>query len=441
MNASWWYLVVGGLFFLLAITGSLVKRLPLSTSIVYVSAGVALGLGGFASISWRRDASWLEHVTEVAMLVSLFTAGLKLRLGLDHGRWRVPLRLATLAMLLTVLMVALLGHLVLGLSVAGAVLLGAIVAPTDPVLAADVQVQHGFDHDRLRFGLTAEAGLNDATAYPIATLAFLLATSGGAPEPGALGGWLARSCWEVVLGLAVGYGLGTGASRLTLFVRRRFGEGTGYDDFLAIGLVAGTFGIASLVGGLAFLAVFAAGLAMRTVERHQTGASSQEQIEQLAHDAPPEHAAVDSTRAPAFMAEAVQDFNSRLERLAEVGVMLLVGVMLASVEVEGRVLLVVAVILFVVRPLAVYLSLVGAGLKPVQQRLTAWFGMRGVGSVYYLAFAVSRGFPEPQLRAINAIVLPLVAASVILHGFSVTPLMNRYQRRVAAPPTSRPWPT
>jgi NhaP-type Na+/H+ or K+/H+ antiporter len=167
-----WYLVAGAIFILMALMGSLVKRLPLTSSMVYLFIGFVLGpvAVGLVRLDPLESAETLEHVTEFAVIVSLFTAGLKLRTPLRDPMWRVPVRLATLSMMLTVGLIAVAGVYGLGLSWGAAVLLGAVLSPTDPVLASDVQVEHAGDRDRLRFSLTGEAGMNDGTAFPFVML-------------------------------------------------------------------------------------------------------------------------------------------------------------------------------------------------------------------------------------------------------------------------------
>lgn len=187
MGFEYWFLLAGVLLVVVALSGTLLDRLPLSTAIVYFVAGFALGPSGFGVMSldlWGRG-ELLEHLTEVAVLVSLFAAGLKLRQPLSDRRWWLAFRLAGPVMVLTVALVATTGMLVFGLPVGAAVLLGAVLAPTDPVLASDVSVQDTADRDRLRFSLTGEAGLNDGTAFPFVMLGLGLL---GLHELG-VGGW------------------------------------------------------------------------------------------------------------------------------------------------------------------------------------------------------------------------------------------------------------
>ena len=165
-------LIIGLLLVVMTMGSSYLSRLPLNAAMLYLGVGVAVGPMGLDLL--RLDALentvMLERLTEIAVLISLFTAGMKLELPLRDRRWRIPLQLATVSMIVTVVVVAAIGVYGLGLSPGAAILLGAILAPTDPVLASDVQVSNRGDRDRLRFGLTGEGGLNDGTAFPFVML-------------------------------------------------------------------------------------------------------------------------------------------------------------------------------------------------------------------------------------------------------------------------------
>ena len=172
MSFAIWAIIIGALLTTMALSGSLLKRLPLSTAMLYLAAGVGLGPAGWALMTPHplSHSAILERMTEVAVLVSLFAAGLKLGLPLSDKHWRMPVRLAFVSMTLTVALIVVIGVFGLGLSLGAAVLLGGILAPTDPVLASDVQVKNAGDRDRLRFSLTGEGGLNDGAAFPFVML-------------------------------------------------------------------------------------------------------------------------------------------------------------------------------------------------------------------------------------------------------------------------------
>jgi len=178
---------MGVLLITMVLSGTLLNRLPMSNAMLYLAAGFALGPAGWAGVMLNplTHAHFLERVAEVAVLISLFSVGLKLGLPLSNRDWLLPLRLAFVSMTLTVVLIAVAGVLLLGLPPGAAILLGAILAPTDPVLATAVQVESSGDRDRLRFSLTGEGGLNDGTAFPFVMLGLGLL---GLHDLG-IGGW------------------------------------------------------------------------------------------------------------------------------------------------------------------------------------------------------------------------------------------------------------
>jgi len=443
MTFTLWFLIAGGLLIFMALAGSVLRRLPLSTAMVYLTVGLGLGpLGiGLLDLDLVRDAALIERVAEIAVLISLFSAGLKLRMPLSEGRWRLPGRLAFGSISLTVGLIALAGVAGLGLPLGAAILLGGLLAPTDPVLAADVQVEHPGDRDRLRFSLTGEAALNDGSAFPFVMLGLGLL---GLHELGAFGWrWLAIDVlWAGVGGLVIGWLLGMLVGRLVLYLRRTHKEAVGLDDFLGLGLIALSYGAALLMHTYGFLAVFAAGLALRRIEMQSTA------MQDIAQDTAPllqptpgtdhaEQLATDPDHAPAYLAQAVLGFNEQLERIGEVAVVVLIGGLLATSQLPSASIWFVPLLLLVIRPVSVWLGLLGSHSSGTQRWLIAWFGIRGIGSVYYLAYAVQHGLEPALAKQLAALVLTTVAASIIVHGISVTPLMRLYRHKQSAPQHGR----
>jgi sodium/hydrogen antiporter len=423
-----WFVIVGTLLIGMALAGSVLKRLPLTAAMFYLAAGAVLGPWGIGllRIDAIEDRSVLERLTEVAVIISLFTAGLKLRLPLSDRRWRAPILLATAAMVLTISGVAAFAIGVVGLPLGAAVLLGALLAPTDPVLAADVQVEHEHDAEPVRLSLTGEAGLNDGSAFPFVMLGLGLL---GTHDLGRYGWrWLTIDvAWAVIAGLAVGTLFGAGTGRLVLYLRRVHREAVGLDEFLALGLIALSYGVALLLNGYGFLAVFAAGLSVWRVERQQSDTAPPATVSEAGRGT--EELATDPGTAPAYMARAVLSFNEQLERLGELAVVLVVGTMLADIEDPGPGILLTISLFFVIRPVATMLSLFWVPLSRTQRAFIAWFGVRGIGSIYYLAYALSHGAASPTARILADSTLVVVAASIVVHGVSVTPLMQRYASR------------
>jgi len=442
MEVAAWSLIVGSLLVLMALSGSTLKHLPLSTAMLYLLVGLAIGplWLGLARMDPVGDSKLLEHLTEFVVVVSLFSVGLKLSVELDDRRWLLPLRLALGSMVITVGLIALAGVAV-GLPLGAAVLLGAILAPTDPVLASDVQVSDPEDRSRLRVALTGEGGLNDGTAFPFVMLGLGLL---GLHPLGDWGGrWFAVDVlWAVGGGLAIGAALGTGMGRLVLHLRTRHAQAVGHDDFLALGLIGLSYGAALLVTTYGFLAVFAAGVALRHVERRETTAGrhardvpapeSEVLVEQaLSAPEPPveaDHVATHPAHAPAFMAHAMLGSTERIERIGEVAAVVLLGAMLWAVDWSLVTWWFIPVLFLVIRPLGVAIGLAGSPIDRTQRRLIAWFGVRGIGSLYYLSYAMNHGLDPGMANTLVALTLTAIVASIVAHGISVTPLMERYDR-------------
>ncbi|MBG6072231.1 MULTISPECIES: sodium:proton antiporter [unclassified Polaromonas] len=424
-------LIIGLLLVVMTMGSSFLSRLPLNAAMLYLGVGVAVGPMGLDLL--RLDALentvMLERLTEIAVLISLFTAGMKLELPLRDRRWRIPLQLATVSMIVTVVVVAAIGVYGLGLSPGAAILLGAILAPTDPVLASDVQVSNRGDRDRLRFGLTGEGGLNDGTAFPFVMLGLGLL---GVHELGeaAWRWWTVDVVWAISGGLGLGYLLGTLVGRAIIYLRMRHREALRSDEFIALGLIALTYGAALLCHTYGFLAVFAAGLALRRIDEGASATSAlQAETQKAGFELSPEEQAAAGAEAPTNMMNAVQRFNSQLESFVEVAIVLAVGVLLASVEFESDVLWFVPVLFLMVRPLAVYGGLIGTQVSGSQRNLMSWFGIRGIGSLYYLLYAINHNIQPALAERLLSITLAVVVASIIIHGISVTPLMQHYESR------------
>jgi len=434
MSFALWLAVGGVLLLFMALSSTLLARMPVSTSMLYLLAGLLAGPLGLAMaapvLTWHVTA--MEHLTEVIVLLSLFTSGMKMSLGLHDRRWFPPLRLALGSMLATVAMITAAGVALLGLPLGAAVLLGGILAPTDPVLATEVQVDNPTDRDQLRFALTGEGGLNDGTAFPVVMLGLGLL---GVHELGDFGWrWLVVDVlWATVAGVAIGAALGTGLGRLVLYLRQRHHEAVGYENFVALGLIGLAYGVAVLAQAYGFLAVFAAGLALRHAAHRGTAAALS------ALDAPGTDgraSVVDPRHAPAEMARAVLGFNEQLDRIGEMVGVVVLGLLLWAVDWPVAALWFVPLMLLVVRPLSVAAGLAGSPMAPVQRRLIAWFGIRGIGSLYYLCFAINHGLPAPHVPTLVGLTLAVVVTSIVVHGVSVTPLMARYRhlRRARRPP-------
>jgi NhaP-type Na+/H+ or K+/H+ antiporter len=425
MSFAQWSAFVGVLLVTMVLAGTLLGRLPLSSAMVYLSLGWMLGPQ--ATNVLRPDpvlhAAVLEHVAEVGLLISLFAVGMQLGVPLRDRRWRLPARLALVSMAVMVAMVAAVGVWVLQLPIGAAILLGAILAPTDPVLASGVQSEPGPKPDRLGFSLAGEGGLNDGTAFPFVMLGLGLLGMHSL-GPGLVRWWSIDLLWATAVGIALGAALGGAAGRLVVYLRSRHGEAVGLDEFLALGLVGMAYGVAQISHASGFLAVFAAGLALQRVSAGSPSAA-------LASVAVKDESRTDAIARADLdhagdMRDSVQAFNEQLEKLAEMALVLMVGAMLAYARPLPALWWFVPLMLLVLRPLAVMVALPGEGLSRPQQAMIGWFGIRGIGSVYYLLFAVRHGIQPEIAETLVSLTLWTVAASIVAHGITAQPLMRRY---------------
>ncbi|RZI54389.1 MAG: sodium:proton antiporter [Pseudomonas sp.] len=424
MTFANWCMFLGVLLLIMSISDSLLKKIPFSSAAIYMLLGIAAGPYGLdlidLSLSVEDDAHLLEVLTEIVVLVSLFAVGLKLPVRSSSVPWRVPLLLATVAMVITIVLTATVG-MALGWSLAVSLLIGAVLAPTDPVLASEVQVSHGEDRDALRFGLTAEGGLNDGTAFPFVMLALGLL---GYHDLGPYGTtWLALDVlWAVIGGVGIGWLCGAGFTRAVIALRRQRGSAIGMESFLALGLIAVTYGLAIHASVYGFLAVFVAGLGMRGIEQEAVGPAAK------SHPGP-------EVRSPRRLpgtevTNIALDFIEDLEKFAEMAAMLVIGSLLTLDMLTWQNAVLAAGLLFVIRPLAVFLVTWRSKWTLPQRRIGAWMGVRGVGSMYYLAFVLTHDFGlDPISDQMTQVVLFTVAASVVLHGISATPIMAWYKNR------------
>jgi NhaP-type Na+/H+ or K+/H+ antiporter len=436
-----WVGAIGLLLLTIALASAWIRRMPVSTAAMYLGIGCLLGPWGLDLVRLRvgSNTSEFERVTEMAVVLSLFVGGLRLRLLPEHAKWRPAYLLASVAMIATIGGIALVGWSLFGLSPALALLVGAMLAPTDPVLAGAVTVGHSQDQDRLRFALSGEAGLNDGLAFPFVYLALsLIATP---RDLHWIGSWaLSHVIWAIPAGLAIGYVLGRVIGRAAIAIRSRHRDTAAPTDFLVLALIALSYAIAQSVHALGFLAVFAAGIGLRGSERRTVEESPHPSMQGkpaehhppaealVSADAVEEHELAQPAVAAGVLVAEVFTFGDIIERMLEALLVVMVGVSLATyLSLDGVVM--GLLVLLIIRPVSVYLSTVGNSISPVQRALISWFGIRGIGSLYYLAYAVPRLPGELQGSNLGSLVLSTVAVSVVAHGITAQPLMAWYERQ------------
>ncbi len=424
MELTWWFIGIGILLIVMNLASALIARLPLSLAILYLVIGLAIGPAGmgWVAIDPFLHSSALETISEVAVLVSLFACGSNVGSTLRGRHWSIPIRLASVAMFCTIVLLTAVAYWGLGFSLGAAVLLAAIIAPTDPVLAGDVQVLDQGDRDRLRFGLTGEGGLNDGAAFPFVMLGLGLL---GLHPLGELGWrwWAVDLAWAVVGGLLIGSVYGVALGRWLLARNGETASASGSDAFLGLGLMAIAYGTALALQTYGFLAVFSASVALQWTV---TGARSKSEG---VVDPNLVKTTGSTTAATSRPAAPLQRFNEHLASLFEFGVVVIIGVMFAVVRIPFDAVIIILALFLVVRPASVMLALRRDPLAPGQTALASWFGIRGVGSLYYVMYAINHGVNDQDAQRLLGITVAVIVASIVLHGISVTPLMALYERR------------
>lgn len=374
--------------------------LPLSYPIIFIAAGAVLyKLDGNLPQLFSEDHEDLNlRIVEISVIVSLMGTGLKIDTPLKWRSWQVPFRLIGITMLLCIASLAFFGWWLLSFSIASALLLGAALAPTDPVLASDVQVgpPNEKEEDHVRFSLTAEAGLNDGMAFPFVWLAILLAGESLGSEN--FVHWLWKDFfYRIIVGVFCGYLSGKLFSYVFFELPKRDSKFPKIrESFAALAATFVVYGLTELIQGYGFLAVFFAGLAMRRRERHH-------QYHKEMHN-----------------------FMDQLERFLLVIILLPFGGALATgllSDLTWNGALVALIFIFLIRPVSGMLAMIGIKTTNREKFSISFLGIRGVGSFFYLSYAMKNAF-FPEQKELWAVCGFIVLISIIIHGISATPLMK-----------------
>lgn len=406
MESAKYFILVGILLFMMAITPGLLKKLPITPSVIYLVFGMSLGSHGIniLPINASDHTKIIEVLSELTVIISLFTVGLKLRLKLSDRLWSLPIKLASISMLLTISLIAIIGHYLLDLSLGLSILLGAIIAPTDPVLASDVQLSDPNDRDRKRFIITSEGGMNDGTAFPFVMLGLGLIGFDGKTWSGTQ--WFFEDLlWAIIGGLLIGALTGYLVSKITNYVK--FKKKSFYlEDFLAISSIAFSYGMALQFHTYGFLAVFANALTIRQLELLDS-----DKILRPSHQNLPDD---------------VLSFNEQLERIFEVVSVGLVGLLIDFKTFSWSSLLLAMTIIMIIRPVSIFSATIGSRLKLKEKIFLSWFGVRGIGSVYYLYFAINHAAPSLNKSPLIQYTLWTIFFSIFIHGISVKLIHTSY---------------
>ncbi|MBY0521589.1 MAG: cation:proton antiporter [Sphingomonas sp.] len=381
------------------------RKLPLSLPIVCIALGA--GLFSLPQVTLRPLPILYPEITErfceFVVIIALMGAGLKIDRVFRVHDWLITWRLLGITMPLGILGISALIGLGMGVPWAIALLLAASLAPTDPVLAADIQVgpPRSEDEDEVRFGLTSEAGLNDGLAFPFVNLAIALATLASAGEPWAWH-WLGYDVvWKIGVGVGAGWLIGRALGWLTFHMPAESKLAQTGDGLIALAATCGSYGLVEVVHGYGFLAVFVTALAFRGTHRQHD----------FHHD--------------------MHDVTEQIERLAMMVLLLLFGGALVSglLASVGWVEVALAlVILLVIRPLTGLIGLIGHPADRSEKLTIAFFGIRGVGSIYYLAYGLNH-MKVADAERLWGLVGLVVLLSILLHGLTVTPIMRSLDRQ------------
>lgn len=403
-------LLFGAVLLVLVLVNKPLRDLPLTPALIYLVVGWGAGalLGAPSAAVWEREAPALAIGTELAVLMSLFAVGLRLRMPPTLRTWKIALLMAGPGVIVAIVLGTVAAVLVLGLPWAQALLLASIMAPTDPVLASEVQIRSDVDRDAVRLSLTAEGALNDGSVLPAVMLALGLLGKHELGTGGVFGNWrwwVMDLAWPIgggaVLGVALGWLLGHALKR-----RHLVGDGLARDELLYVGTVALACGLARATLTSTFVLVFATG-AMLLQPLHKAALREGERS----------------------LSARLQSFGAGIEGLVEAATVLAVGVALHSVDISLQSLAFAVVLVLLVRPLSVLAVVRGRDMAPTQRRLLSWFGIRGVGSLFYLVLALDMGVRGEFASLLIGSVLTAVALSIVLHGVSATPMMNAYRGR------------
>jgi len=426
MNIAIWFVLIGSLLIMIGLRLSVLQRFHLTPTLVYLAVGIALGPTLFGAFHFNplKQAHFLEVLAEVAVLLSLFIAGMKMPVPFLWQEWKAPIRLAFVSMTISVALTAAFGYYLLALPLGAAILLGAILAPTDPVLATEVQVRHVGDKDPLRFTLTSEAGMNDGSAFPFVMLGLALISTPASFE--LMGIWVLKDVlWSTLAALVVGLVMGHVLAQVVQQQRILDSERPLLDDFLGLGLIGVVYGMCLALEAWGFLGVFVAAISLRQSELRQAGKNAPGDTADPLSVIPDPRGRPQPQLSPQ-VSEGSLIFKESLERLSELALVLLLGGMLFLDSWSFRAVGLALFLFLVVRPASVFLGLLGSGTPLRLQMLVGWFGVRGIGSIYYLMFAIVFGLPEDLSVEFIHITLVVIVLSIIIHGLTVRPMILKW---------------
>ncbi len=404
------YLLLASLGFatlLMAWLPSISQKIKVSSPVILLPIGILLYLVG-TPLGWK-DLLWSDNsmmiFSEAIVIISLMGAGLKIGNNYSFKAWKRPLLLIAVTMPLTMLAAYFFGIYFLALSFPASLLLAAVLAPTDPVLASDVQLDDPEREDKLkdkiRFSLTAEAGLNDGMAFPFTYLAVMVAQAGSYAAFNFSDWFWNKLILKIIIGVAIGIIVGRLIGLLLTHLKKWANIKT-YDGFLALALTFAVYGVSELLYGYGFMAVFFTGLSLRYSEN-----------------------------VSGNYKKKMHDFNHEIERLLIVVWIILFGgtIMNGILEVtDWKGILFSALFVIIVRPLAGLISLVGIKDSIRNKLAISFLGIRGVGSVFYLSWAFLQTDAFENKLELYSIAAYIILFSIMLHGLTAPSIIQYFKK-------------
>lgn len=397
-------LLIGISILLASVLPRLLSNYPFSLPIILLLIGYVVFMLPFSIVKPdpKVHGTLIEHVTEMAVILSIMGAGLKINRPISFKNWNITWRLLGITMVLTIALVAFTGWWLGAFVPATALLLGAVIAPTDPVLASETEVEGAGEEtgvkSELKFALTSEAGLNDGLAFPFTHMAIAMALYGLQPENW-LGSWfLVNVLYEITVGIIVGVGIGFLLARfiLQLPTNSEFTK-----SMIGIGALASTliiYGLTESLGGYGFIAVFCGAIVIRQYDH-----SHEYQV-------------------------ALHAFTEKIQLIFTSLLILGLGAAISGGildNLDTSLIIIALLVVLIIRPLCGMIGLFGLNAVPWKERLAVSFlGIRGFGSIYYLAYAVNHQHFEGEERVWSLIVL-IIVLSILIHGITASPILKR----------------
>lgn len=416
-NYDLWLIILGLAILSFAVLPRLIAKYPITMPMLllllgYAAVALPLGLKGPDPM---EHLSLAEHLTELGVIIALMGAGLNIDRKPSLKGWNGTWRLLGITMILSIAGAALVGWWIAAFAPATAMLLGAVLAPTDPVLASEVQVGapgegsedeetedsdetgHG-EEDEVRFSLTSEAGLNDGLAFPFTNMAIAMAIAGAHPENWIKTWLLIDVLYKLGVAAIIGLGLGYGLAFLIFSMPAKTAISKSMVGLSALAATLFIYGVTQYLGGYGFIATFVGAVVIRNYKRRHEY-----------HD-------------------SLHSLTEKIERLLTALILLSLGAAIAAGLFEPlnwQLIICAIIIVFLVRPLAGVAAMIGFDRAPWRDRFAiSFFGIRGIGSLYYLSYALNEEHFEGA-KELWALVGLVIVLSIVMHGLSGAPIMEK----------------